>query len=59
MASRNYTILIEDLLLREDESSYSSRNDDSSTEPHKKYKLIDLFCGAGGMTLGFTSSLSD
>lgn len=40
-------------LLKQDYDIYKSRKE--HTKPKKKYELIDLFSGAGGMTLGFTS----
>lgn len=43
------------LLLREDEKIYAARKNDNRTI-QKRYSLIDLFCGAGGMTLGFTDA---
>ena len=41
---------------RED-TVYFSRLNGRLTRRRKKFKLIDLFAGAGGMTLGFTESL--
>ncbi|UMY66452.1 MULTISPECIES: DNA cytosine methyltransferase [unclassified Flavobacterium] len=40
-------------ILLEDEFLYYSRKS-KDADDRKEYKLIDLFCGAGGMTLGFT-----
>jgi len=45
---------IEKLLLKEDQAVYRARAADSLPKPRTVFKLIDLFCGAGGMTLGFT-----
>jgi DNA (cytosine-5)-methyltransferase 1 len=42
----------ENLLIKEDQAVYEARNEDKL--PTVSFKLIDLFCGAGGMTLGFT-----
>lgn len=42
------------IFLKEDSVIYESMQRDEPAEPPKTYKLIDLFCGAGGMTLGFT-----
>ena len=38
-----------------DESTvYFSRTNGTLPQPRTKYRLVDLFSGAGGMTLGFT-----
>ncbi len=42
--------------LREDEAVYRSRIENSLPGKRKPYRLIDLFCGAGGMSLGFTET---
>jgi DNA (cytosine-5)-methyltransferase 1 len=42
--------------LREDEAVYDSRLDGDLLKQKRDFKLIDLFCGAGGMTLGFTEA---
>jgi len=39
---------------REDERIYELRSNSELRKPKTVFKLIDLFCGAGGMTLGFT-----
>lgn len=44
------------LLLKEEQAIYEARNKGSLKRPKKEFKLIDLFCGAGGMTLGFSKS---
>jgi DNA (cytosine-5)-methyltransferase 1 len=44
------------LFLREDEAIYGQRSDDALPKKKQPFKLIDLFCGAGGMTLGFTEA---
>ena len=41
-------------LLKEDQSIYEARCKGKSLKGRKKYRLIDLFSGAGGMTLGFS-----
>ena len=41
-------------LLKEDQRIYDSRIQSRITTKRKKYKLIDLFSGAGGMSLGFS-----
>lgn len=41
-------------LLKEDQSIYEARCKGKSLKGKKKYRLIDLFSGAGGMTLGFS-----
>ncbi len=43
-------------LLREDEAAYKSRTLGTSLSNSKRYRLIDLFCGAGGMSLGFSEA---
>jgi DNA (cytosine-5)-methyltransferase 1 len=43
--------------LREDAAVYGARSDGNLPMPKRTFKLIDLFCGAGGMTLGFTEAL--
>ncbi len=43
-------------LIKEDQATYKARAKNKLTKPSKRFKLIDLFCGAGGMTLGFTES---
>ncbi|OGW37208.1 MAG: DNA (cytosine-5-)-methyltransferase [Nitrospirae bacterium RBG_13_39_12] len=41
-------------LIAEEESVYQARSNGSLTDVQFRPKVIDLFCGAGGMTLGFT-----
>jgi len=41
-------------LLREDETTYEVRCSGKLNKQTKKYRLIDLFSGAGGMSLGFS-----
>lgn len=41
-------------LAKEDERIYGLRSERNLPKPKDTFKLIDLFCGAGGMTLGFT-----
>ena len=44
-----------DLFLKEDLATYASRcSGELLKKSKKRYKLIDLFCGAGGMSLGFS-----
>jgi len=46
---------IKDLdILKEDQAIYEARSCGKGPEEQKKYRLIDLFAGAGGMTLGFS-----
>ncbi|MFI5294392.1 MAG: DNA cytosine methyltransferase [Thermodesulfovibrionales bacterium] len=54
--SKSYTteIFTEKLLLKEDQAVYKARVKEALPKPRTVFKLIDLFCGAGGMTLGFT-----
>ena len=40
--------------VREDEQVYGLRTEGDLPKSRPSFKLIDLFCGAGGMTLGFT-----
>ncbi len=44
----------EKLLLKEDQAVYTARAKDALPKSRTAFKLIDLFCGAGGMSLGFT-----
>jgi len=49
------TTKIKDLdILKEDQAIYEARYSGKPPEERKKYRLIDLFAGAGGMTLGFS-----
>jgi DNA (cytosine-5)-methyltransferase 1 len=41
-------------LQKEDQALYESRTKGSPGKRRKQYRLIDLFAGAGGMTLGFS-----
>ena len=41
-------------ILKEDQAIYEARSCGKGPEEQKKYRLIDLFAGAGGMTLGFS-----
>ena len=43
-------------ILKEDQAIYEARSCGKGPEKRKKYRLIDLFAGAGGMTLGFSES---
>jgi len=42
-------------ILKEDQAIYEARSCGKSPKEPKKYRLIDLFAGAGGMTLGFSA----
>lgn len=42
----------------DDESVYKDRHEGKLISGRKRYRLIDLFAGAGGMTLGFTEEFS-
>jgi DNA (cytosine-5)-methyltransferase 1 len=42
--------------LREDEAVYGARSEGELPKQKRTFKLIDMFCGAGGMTLGFTET---
>ncbi len=50
----NILDLNQSYLLREDESTYESRCAGKLLPDRKVYDLIDLFSGAGGMSLGFS-----
>lgn len=39
-----------------EKETYCSRTTGSLRKPSRPWRLIDLFCGAGGMTLGFTKT---
>jgi len=56
--SRTYkkAVSAETFLLKEDEAVYTARAKEELAKPRSSFKLIDLFCGAGGMTLGFTEA---
>ena len=41
-------------ILKEDEATYSSRCSGELLKDSRRYRLIDLFSGAGGMSLGFS-----
>lgn len=43
-------------LLREEQRVYQSRMDGELARKRKRFRLIDAFSGAGGMTLGFSKS---
>jgi len=43
-----------DLILKEDEATYVSRCSGDLLKDQRRYRLIDLFSGAGGMSLGFS-----
>ncbi|MDT8438883.1 MAG: DNA cytosine methyltransferase [Wenzhouxiangellaceae bacterium] len=45
---------LEEWLLQQDREVYSARSKASPVQGKKTYRLIDLFAGAGGMTLGFS-----
>ena len=42
------------LIVKEDEAAYRSRCSGGLIENPRRYHLIDLFSGAGGMSLGFS-----
>ena len=42
------------LLIKEDEATYGSRCSGELIKNPGRYRLIDLFSGAGGMSLGFS-----
>ena len=44
------------LLIKEDEAAYLSRFSGKLTKNSRRYRLIDLFSGAGGMSLGFSEA---
>lgn len=51
-----YSIEPQIRLAEEDERVYKLRSEGELNESSQEFKLIDLFCGAGGMTLGFSKS---
>ncbi|HOX38614.1 MAG TPA: DNA cytosine methyltransferase [Candidatus Brocadiia bacterium] len=42
------------MMIREEEAVYHARSHGALSKRRERPRLIDLFCGAGGMTLGFT-----
>lgn len=44
------------LCLREEQAVYEARAENELPKRRVPFKMIDLFCGAGGMTLGFTEA---
>ena len=47
-------IIDKQLLIREERRVYELRTEGKLGRKNKRYKLIDAFAGAGGMTLGFS-----
>ena len=43
-------------LVREEQRVYESRTEGKLARKRKRFRLIDAFAGAGGMTLGFSKS---
>lgn len=43
-------------LLREEQRIYEARGDGKLARKRKRFRLIDVFAGAGGMTLGFSKA---
>jgi DNA (cytosine-5)-methyltransferase 1 len=41
-------------LIREDQEIYRQRTEEALLKKRKRYRLIDLYAGAGGMSLGFS-----
>ncbi len=55
MYTAENTIKIEkSFILNEDEATYISRCSGELLQDPRRYRLIDLFSGAGGMSLGFS-----
>jgi len=54
ISPKRVKIDLKSFLLSEDLAAYDARQRKELAKPEKPYKLVDLFCGAGGMTLGFT-----
>jgi DNA (cytosine-5)-methyltransferase 1 len=44
-------------LVKEEQRIYESRTEGKLARKSKRFRLIDAFAGAGGMTLGFSKSL--
>ena len=57
MSKANYTIQLDKaLILKEDEATYGPRCSSKLLKDSRRYHLIDLFSGAGGMSLGFSKT---
>jgi DNA (cytosine-5)-methyltransferase 1 len=41
-------------LVREEQKIYDARSEGVLVRKHKRFRMIDVFAGAGGMTLGFS-----
>ena len=41
-------------LVREEQKIYDARSEGILARKHKRFRLFDVFAGAGGMTLGFS-----
>lgn len=54
MANIKYKILTDGFRVCEEESVYAARCDGSVARKRTRPRVIDLFAGAGGLTLGFT-----
>lgn len=52
---KNVEQITRKMMMQEEEAVYHARVSGILTNLRNKPKLIDLFCGAGGMTLGFTN----
>jgi hypothetical protein len=53
-AYRQFSRITRAMMAREEEAVYHARGKGALVQRRERPKLIDLFCGAGGMTLGFT-----
>lgn len=53
--AKNIQKIDREYLLKEDETTYEARCSGKLNNQTKKYRLIDLFSGAGGMSLGFSA----
>lgn len=54
MYAYDTTTIDTDWILKEDEAVYQARTQGKAFAGTKTYRLIDMFCGAGGMSLGFS-----
>lgn len=55
MSEKHIHDLLGQRLMKEDLASYEARMGNRRTQSRASFRVIDLFCGAGGMSLGFSS----
>jgi DNA (cytosine-5)-methyltransferase 1 len=56
--AKNIQKIDREYLLKEDETTYEARCSGKLNNQTKKYRLVDLFSGAGGMSLGFSAKFN-